>query len=104
VRSRFNSPLQIVGDAVKAGGALEWAPGETWVIVMVSITQKDEKVAGAAKSRYGSQYGQWSLDISPETEKKFKNGTARAAGMVCAYGDAVSVFQWEQEIQLEKVS
>jgi hypothetical protein len=103
VRSRFNSPLQIVGDAVKADGALEWAPGETWVIVMVSITQKDEKVAGAANARFGSQHGQWSLDISPE-EKKFKNGTARAAGMVCAYGDAVSVFQWEQEIQLEKMN
>ena len=54
MRSRFDSPLQVVGDAVNAGGPLEWAEGETWAIVMVSITQKDEKIAGTAKSRFAS--------------------------------------------------
>lgn len=104
MRSRFDSPLQVVGDAVSAGGPLEWDQGETWAIVMVSITQKDEKVAGTARSRFGSGQGQWSLFVNPETEKKFKNGTATAAGMVCAYGEVVSVIHWEQEIELQKVN
>ena len=42
--------------------------------------------------------------MNPETEKRLKNGTAQAAGMVCAYGDAVSIFQWEDEIELQKVN
>jgi hypothetical protein len=104
MRSRFNSPLQIDGDAVKALGPLEWAEGETWAVVMVSITQKDDKIAGTAKSRFGSQSRDWTLDVNAETEKKFKNGTARAAGMVCAYGDAVDIFKWEADIELQKVN
>lgn len=104
MRSRFDSPLQVVGDAVNAGGPLEWAEGETWAIVMVSITQKDEKIAGTAKSRFASGQTRWSLFVNPETEKRFKNGTAEAAGMVCAYGDTVSIFTWEGQIELQKVN
>ncbi len=104
MRSRFDTPLQVVGDAVSAGGPLEWDPGETWAIVMVTITQKDEKIAGTAKSRFASGQAQWSLFVNPETEKKFKNGTAQVAGMVCAYGDTVSIFTWEGEIELQKVN
>ena len=44
------------------------------------------------------------MPVNPETEKRFKNGTAQAAGMVCAYGDAVSIFQWDAEIELQKVN
>jgi hypothetical protein len=102
MRSNFDSPLEVVGDAVNAGGPLEWGAGETWAIVMVSITQKDEKVAGTAKSRFASGQGQWSLFVNPETEKPFKNGTAHASGMVCTYGDTVSIINWEQEVELQK--
>jgi hypothetical protein len=102
MRSRFNSPLQVVGDAVDAGGPLEWDPGETWAVVMVTITQKDDKIAGTAKSRFGSGQPQWTLSVNPETQKKFKNGPATASGMVCAYGDTVSVIQWEEQIDLQK--
>lgn len=103
MRSRFDSPLDVVGDAVNAGGPLEWDQGETWAIVMVTITQKDEKIAGTAKSRFASGQTQWALFVNPETEKRFKHGKAQAAGMVCAYGDTVSIFTWEAEIDLQKV-
>ena len=104
MRSKFDSPLQVVGDAVSASGPLEWDEGETWAIVMVTITQKDGKVAGTAKSRFARGQSQWTLFVNPETEKPFKNGTAQAAGMVCAYGDAVSIFPWEVDIVLQKVN
>ena len=104
MHSKFDSPVQVVGDAVNAGGPLEWAQGETWAIVMVTVTQKDEKIAGTAKSRFAAGQARWSLFVNPETEKRFKNGTAQAAGMICAYGDAVSIFQWDDEIELQKVN
>jgi hypothetical protein len=104
MRSRFDSPLQVVGDVVDAAGPLEWDPGETWAIVMVTITQKDEKIAGTARSRVAAGQAQWSIFVNPETRRRFKNGPAQAAGMVCAYGDTVSVIQWEEEIELQKVN
>ena len=59
MHSKFDSPVQVVGDAVNAGGPLEWAQGETWAIVMVTVTQKDEKIAGrpSRASRRGRHGG-----------------------------------------------
>ena len=51
MHSKFDSPVQVSVDAVNAGGPLEWAQGETWAIVMVTVTQKDEKIAGSGPSR-----------------------------------------------------
>ena len=104
MRSQIDAPLQIVGDAVNASGPLGWDPGETWALVMITITQKDEKVTGTAKSRFAPGQGEWTLFVNPETEKPFKNGPAHAAGMACGYGDAVSVVKWDQEIELQKAN
>ena len=66
------------------------------------LRKQDDKIAGTAKSRFGSGQQKWTLSVNPETQKKFKNGPATASGMVCAYGDAVSVIQWEEQIDLQK--
>ena len=39
MRSQFESPLKIVGGAVRARGKLEWEAGEMESLVSVSISQ-----------------------------------------------------------------
>jgi hypothetical protein len=102
--SRFDSPAKIVDGAVEACGPLDWADDEENAMVAVTITQKGEKVAGMANSGYGFAPGteEWMLTIDPATNKKFKNGPAHAAGMVCVTtksGDA-AVFHWSEDIEL----
>ncbi|HEX2467923.1 MAG TPA: hypothetical protein VHJ54_06940 [Solirubrobacterales bacterium] len=105
--SRFDSPAKIVRGRVEACGPLNWAAGEQTAMVAVTITQKGEKVAGMAKSSgYGFTPGdqEWMLKVPSATNKKFKDGPAHAAGMVCVTngaGDA-AVFQWSEDIELEK--
>jgi hypothetical protein len=104
--SRFDSPAKIVDGAVEACGPLDWGGDEDRAMVAVTITQKGEKVAGMANSPYGFTPGDadWMLQVPPATNKKFKEGPAHAAGMVCVTTDAgdAAVFQWSEDIELTK--
>jgi hypothetical protein len=104
LHSQFESSLKIVDGVVRARGQLEWEGGETESLVSVSISQKEHKVAGMATSpeEFKKPKKNWTLDIDPGYESRFKPGPASAIGIVCAMGDEVRVFFWGQEVQLEK--
>lgn len=106
MRSKFDSPAKLVDGAVEACGPLDWDAGEDKAMVTVTITQKGERVAGMASSPYGFARGdqEWMLEIPPATNKKFQKGPAHAAGMVCVTTGAgeAAVFQWSEDIELEK--
>jgi hypothetical protein len=102
--SRFDSPAKIVDGRVEACGPLDWSADEDRAMVAVTITQKREKVAGMNSSSYGFAPGdkEWMLQIPPATNKKFKDGPAHAAGMVCVTTGAgeAAVFHWSEDIEL----
>jgi hypothetical protein len=105
MRSKFDSPAELADGVIKARGPLEWE-GEVEALVMVTITQKNERIAGIATSpeRFSQGTAEWVMDVPPVTNKKFKQGPAHAFGMVCARtaADEAAVFQWSEEIVLEK--
>ena len=106
MRSKFDSPAKVKDGVVEACGPLEWATGEVEALVTVTITQKGDKITGMASSPPSFPRGdnEWMLSVPAATTKKFKNGPAHAAGMVCATGDdEVAVFTWSEDIELEKV-
>jgi hypothetical protein len=102
--SRFDSPAKIVDGTVEACGPLNWAADEDKAMVVVTITQKGERVAGMASSPYGFAPGdeEWMLEVPPVTHKKFKDGPAHADGMVCVTTGAgeAAVFHWSEDIEL----
>ena len=102
MRSNFESSLKIVGGAVRAGGKLEWEPGETESLVSVSISQTQHNVVGMRTSpkEFKRRRKTWTLDIKPGYGK-FQPGRANAIGIICAMGDDVSVFLWSQEVELK---
>ena len=103
MHSKFDHPYRSSATRsmpVARSSGLRARLGRSWMTP--SDAEKDEKIAGPAKSRFAAGQARWSLFVNPETEKRFKNGTAQAAGMVCAYGDAVSIFQWEDEIECRR--
>src|SRR5215208_7527312 len=55
MRSNFESSLKIVDGAVRARGRLNWEGGESESLVSVSISQKQNKVAGMATSPTSSR-------------------------------------------------
>jgi len=108
MRSNFESPLKIVKGAVRAHGRFDWDVGESESLVSVSISQKQNKVAGMATSpqKFEKPRKTWTLDLHPGyTDKKYKreftSGPANAVGIVCAMGSDVRVFLWSQEVELE---
>jgi hypothetical protein len=108
MRSNFESALKIVDGAVRARGELNWEGGESESLVSVSISQKQNKVAGMATSpdKFEEPKKMWTLDIDPGYTgsgyaRKFKPGPANAVGIVCAMGDEVRVFLWSQEVELK---
>ncbi len=104
MRSKFDSPAEIIGGKVEVCGPLEWEPGEEEAVVSVTITQRSERIAGAASSPPDFEAGQaeWMLTVAPSGNRKFKRGPARAIGIVCAMrSDDVSVFHWSEDIVLE---
>lgn len=110
MKSNFEQALKIVDGAVRAKGRLNWDDGESESLVSVSISQKQNKVAGMATSpeKFVRPKKTWSLDIDPgytdsgSARRKFKPGPANAVGIVCAMGDDVRVFLWSQEVELER--
>jgi hypothetical protein len=108
MRSNFESPLKIVDGAVRARGRFSWDDGESESLVSVSISQKQNKVAGMATSpkEFEKPKKTWTLDINSGYTgggyaRKFKPGPANAVGIVCAMGSDVRVFLWSQEVELE---
>ena len=67
MKSNFESPLKIVDGAVRAKGRLNWEEGESESLVSVSISQKQNKVAGMATSaeKFEKPKRTWTLDIYP---------------------------------------
>jgi hypothetical protein len=109
MRSNFESPLKIVDGTVRAKGRFNWEGGESEALVSVSISQKQNKVAGMATSpqKFEEPKKTWTLDIDSGYtgsgySRKFKPGPANAIGIVCAMGDEVRVFLWSQEVELKK--
>src|SRR3954447_14466058 len=108
MRSNFESPLKIVNGAVRARGRLNWEGGESESLVSVSISQKQNQVAGMATSpnKFEKPRKTWTLDIDPGYtgsgyKRELKPGPATAVGIVCAMGSDVRVFFWSQEVELE---
>lgn len=107
MKSNFESSLKIVDGAVRARGELRWEQGESASLVSVSISQKQNKVAGMATSgQFDRPAKNWRLDIEPGYTDgyagKFKPGPANAIGIICGMGTEVRVFLWSQEVQLKK--
>jgi hypothetical protein len=109
MRSNFESSLKIVNGAVQAQGKFNWEPGEKESLVSVSISQKQNKVAGMATSpnKFVRPQKSWTVNIDPGYTgrgyaQKFKPGPANAVGIVCAMGKEVRVFLWSQEVKLKK--
>jgi len=109
MRSNFESSLKIVDGAVRAKGRFNWEGGESESLVSVSISQKQNKVAGMATSpeKFERRQKTWTVKIDPGYTgsgyaRKFKPGPANAIGIVCAMGNEVRVFLWSQEVELKK--
>jgi hypothetical protein len=105
MHSQFDSPLKITDGVVEACGELDWGAGETEAIVAVTITQKGEKISGAASSppNFEKPEDEWMLNVQPAHDKKFKKGAARATGVIHATGEGLEVapFSWSQDVELE---
>lgn len=108
MRSNFEPSLKIVKGAVRARGRFTWEVGESESLVSVSISQRQNKVAGMAISpnKFDRPQKTWSLDIDPGYtgsgyKRKFKPGPANAVGIVCAMGSEARVFLWSQEVELK---
>ena len=106
MHSKFDSPLKLKDGVVEACGELDWAAGETEAIVSVTITQKGEKISGAAGSppNFEKPEDEWMLNVQPSrANKKFKKGRARATGVIHATGEDIDVepFSWHQDVELE---
>ena len=106
MHSKFDSPLKVKDGVVEACGELDWAAGETEAIVSVTITQKGEKISGAASSppNFEKPEDEWMLNVQPSrANKKFKRGPARATGVIHATGEDIDVepFTWHEDVELE---
>lgn len=105
MRSQFDTPLKLKDGVVEACGELDWEAGETEAIVMVTITQRGEKVVGTASSppRFERSEEEWMLNVPPTAHKKFKKGPAHAEGVIHATGGDIGVkqFSWHQEVELQ---
>jgi hypothetical protein len=106
MHSNFDSPLKLTDGVVEACGELDWGAGETEAIVAVTITQKGEKISGAASSppSFEAPEEEWMLNVQPSSgHKKFKKGPARATGVIHAIGDSgeLDPFSWEQDVELD---
>jgi hypothetical protein len=105
MRSNFDSPMKIEDGVAKACGDFDWGSGEQEAHVAVTISQKEGTLVGTASSPpdFASGEHEWMLEVHPsKANKKFKKGAAHAVGVIHTITDnAVEVFQWEQDIDLD---
>ena len=106
MHSQFDSPLKVTDGVVEACGELGWDSGETEAVVAVTISQKGDKISGAASSppNFEKPEDEWMLNVQPSRgDKKFKKGPARATGVIHATGDDIDVelFSWHQDVELD---